>query len=115
MEWIIGLKEWLMVLGKKHNVDPIVFGSIYVGAIPFFFFSVGWLVRNLQQTKLIVLPVLFTGFFFVSAYLYLIIAGRNIPLWVYLFIGAMAVYGLYSTVKKVKAAVKVTRSGKING
>ncbi len=105
MEWLLNLKDWFMGLGEKYNVNPIIFGSIYVGAIPFFFLSLGWLVRRIKQRKPIVIPVLLTGFFFVSAYLYLIIAGRNIPLWVYFFIGAMIVYGVYSTVIKVRKKV----------
>lgn len=106
MEWLLDLKDWFMGLGEQYSVNPIIFGSIYVGSIPFFFLSLGWVVKRVKQKKSIVVPVLLTGFFFVSAYLYLIIAGRNIPLWVYLFIGAMVVYGVYSTLKKVKGKVK---------
>ncbi len=106
MEWLLDLKDWFMGLGEKYNVNPIIFGSIYVGAIPFFFLSLRWVVKRIKQRKSVVIPVLLTGFFFVSAYLYLIIAGRNIPFWVYFFIGAMVVYGLYSTVMKVKGKLK---------
>ncbi len=105
MEWLLDLKDWFMGLGEKYNVSPIIFGSIYVGAIPFFFLSLGWLVKRIKQRKPIVTPVLLTGFFFVSAYLYLIIAGRNIPLWVYFFIGAMIVYGVYSTIIKIRKQI----------
>jgi hypothetical protein len=35
-------------------------------------------VRNYRQRKSLVLPVLSAGFCFISAYLYLIIAGRNV-------------------------------------
>lgn len=94
-----------MGLGAKYNVNPIIFGSIYVGAIPFFFASLGWLVKRIKQKKSIVAPVLLAGFFFISAYLYLIIAGRNIPGWVYFFIGIMVVYGVYSTIKKIRAQI----------
>ena len=105
MEWIEIFKDWFMGLGAKYNVNPIIFGSIYVGAIPFFFASLGWLVKRIKQKKSIVAPVLVTGFFFISAYLYLIIAGRNIPGWVYFFIGIMVVYGVYSTIKKIRAQI----------
>jgi hypothetical protein len=43
-----------------------------------------------------------TALFFISAYLYLIIAGKNIPAWVYIFIVIMILYGVYSTMKKIK-------------
>ena len=95
--------EWFMSLGEEYGVNPIIFGSIYVGAIPFFTLSVAWLVRNLKKKQSIVLPTLLAGFFFISAYLYLLIAGRNIPFWVYIVIAAMIGFGVYSTVVKIRA------------
>lgn len=100
---IIALKEWFLGLGDKYHVDPIIFGSIYVGAIPFFFLSLFWLTRNIKANKPVVMPVLLSGLFFISAYLYLIIAGRNIPVWVYFVIGCLVLYGCYTTILKVRA------------
>jgi len=54
----------------------------------------------------ILIPVLLTGFFFISAYLYLIIVGKNIPVWVCVFIGVMIAYGVYSTLTKITANLK---------
>jgi hypothetical protein len=102
MEWWNSLQGWFFGLGEKYGVNPLIFGIIYVGAIPFFLLSLGWLIRNIRSKKSIILPVLSTGLFFVSAYLYLIIAGRNIPVWVYLFIAALVLYGTYSTWMKIK-------------
>ena len=98
--------DWFMGLGEQYGVNPIIFGSIYVGAIPFFTLSVAWLVRNLRRKKSIVLPTLAASFFFVSAYLYLLIAGRDIPVWVYVFVAAMIGYGIYATVQKVRRQVQ---------
>ncbi len=94
--------EWFLSLGDQYGVNPIIFGSIYVGAIPFFTVSVARLVRNLRRKQSIVLPALSASFFFVSAYLYLLVAGHNIPLWVYGFIAVMIAYGVYSTVQKIR-------------
>ena len=106
------IQEWFLGLGEEYGVNPIIFGAIYVGAIPFFTISVGWLIRNLRQKKSIVLPALSAAFFFISAYLYLIVAGKNIPVWVYVFIAAMVLFGVYSTVKKIReqAAMKPPES-----
>ena len=98
--------EWFLSLGDQYGVNPIIFGSIYVGAIPFFTVSIARLVRNLRRKKSIVLPALSASFFFISAYLYLLIAGRNIPLWVYAFIAAMVAFGIYSTIKKVRTQAR---------
>ena len=97
------IKEWFFSLGAKYNVNPIIFGSIYAGAIPFFLLSLWWIVRNHKLKKSLVLPVLSASFFFVSAYLYLIVVGKNIPIWVYCFIAVVVLYGVFSTVKKIKS------------
>lgn len=104
MDWHT-LQEWFLSLGATYGVNPIIFGSIYVGAIPFFTLSVAWLVRNLRQKKPVVLPILASGFFFISAYLYLLIAGENIPWWVYGVVVAMIGLGAYSTVQKIRKQV----------
>jgi heme A synthase len=95
--------DWFLSLGPQYGVNPIIFGSIYVGAIPFFTLCVAWLVRNLRAKKPIVLPTMLAGLCFVSAYLYLLIVGMNIPVWVYVFIAAMVAYGVYSTVQKIRS------------
>jgi len=100
------IKEWFFGLGENYGVNPIIFGTIYVGAIPFFTLSIGWLVQNYRRNKSIIIPALFAGFFFVSAYLYLIIAGKNVPIWVYLFIVVLVVGGGLSTYKKVQGKIK---------
>ena len=102
----VNSREWFMSLGEKYNVDPILFGSIYVGAIPFFFASLGWVIKNIRKRKSVFIPVILTAFFFISAYLYLIIAGRKIPAWVYVFIAIVVLYGIISTINKVRRKVK---------
>ena len=102
MDWWSQVQEWFFSLGKQYGVNPIIFGSIYVGAIPFFLLSLSWLIRRLRQKKSIVVPLLLTGFFFISAYLYLIIVGKNIPVWVYGIIAALVGYGAFSAYQKVQ-------------
>jgi len=89
--------DWFLSLGAEYGVDPIIFGSISVGAIPFFWLSVAWLVRNLRQEKPIVLPVIATSLCVLSAYIYLFIAGEGLPLWVYAMVVALIGYSAYST------------------
>ena len=97
------LQAWFLSLGPKYGVDPLLFGAIYVGAIPFFTLSLAWLVRNLKRKKPVALPAFLTGFFFISAYLYLLVAGQNIPWWVYGVIAALIAFGAWSTVQKIRA------------
>jgi hypothetical protein len=95
------LHEWLVGLSENYNVNPYIFGGIYVGAIPFFTLSVAWIIKNKKKKKSLTLPVLSTGFFMSSAYLYLMIAGENVPVWVYVLIIGLLVYGIYTTFKKI--------------
>ncbi len=98
--------DWFMGLGEPYGVNPVIFGSIYVGAVPFFWLAIAWLAHNLKKKKAISGPVLMMSGCAVSAYVYLIVVGQNVPLWVYLFIIAMIVYALYVTWKKVMAKKK---------
>jgi hypothetical protein len=106
MELIETTYNWFLSLGDQYGVNPIIFGAIYVGAIPFFTISVAWLMKNYRQKKSIVMPVMSASFCFVSAYLYLIIAGENVPWWVYGLLITMLLYGGWSTIKKVKKQVR---------
>lgn len=102
MDWLNSVKDWFLGLGQHYNVNPVIFGEIYVGAIPFFFASLYWTVRNMRKKRSFFIPLILTGVFFISAYLYLIIAGRNIPVWVYVFIGLLVGYSAYSTWVSIK-------------
>ena len=97
------LKEWFFGLGAQYGVNPLIFGSISVGAIPFFWLSVAWLVRNLRRGRSPFLPVLATSLCVLSAYIYLFIAGENLPLWVYALVVGLLGYSAYSTVQTVRA------------
>jgi Protein of unknown function, DUF547 len=102
------VKDWFLGLGAKYGVNPMIFGTIYVGAIPFFTASLAWLIRNLRLGRSPVFPALATGFCLISSYLYLMLVGHNIPLWVYLFVACMLSYGVYSTVRTIKVKVRQT-------
>jgi len=96
------IHEWLMSLSADYNVNPYIFAAIYVGAIPFFTASVAWIIRNKKKGKPITLPVLSTGLCMSSAYIYLMIAGEGVPIWVYVLIVGLLGYGIYSTFMKIK-------------
>ncbi|ASQ91647.1 hypothetical protein CHL67_05310 [Prosthecochloris sp. GSB1] len=96
------IHTWFVELGGRYGVDPLIFGAIYLGAIPFFTISVAWLVKNLKEKKPVLLPAVLSGFFFISAYLYLIAAGRNVPFWVYLVIVALVASGAWSTLRTIR-------------
>jgi len=100
------IRHWLLGLGLHYGVNPLLFGAIYVGAVPLFSLSLAWLARSVRRRKSPVVPALSALFWFVSAYLYLLVAGRNIPAWVYFFIAAMVIAGGYSAVRKIAANLR---------
>ena len=102
MEWFSTFSDWFMSLGGQYGVNPIIFGSLYVGSIPFFTLSLGWVIKNIRKGRPITLPVILTGIFFISAYLYLVVVGKNIPFWVYLVIVAMIVFGVASIINRLR-------------
>jgi len=99
------VKIWFFGLGEKYGVNPLVFGSIYVGAIPFFALSVAWLIRNYRRQKSIIIPAFSSVLFFISAYLYLAVAGKNIPWWVYGFIMLMVGYAIWGAVRRIRRKI----------
>jgi hypothetical protein len=107
------LGDWFFGLGDAYGVDPLVFGAIYVGAIPFFSLSVAWLVRNARRGRSVAVPALAAGFFFVSAYLYLIVAGRNVPLWVYAVVAALVAGGAWTTIRSVRVRLAAARAERL--
>lgn len=100
------LQDWFLNLGTEYGVNPLVFGAIYVGAIPFFSASVGWMIRNFRKGRSIVLPSVSALFFFISAYIYLMFAGKNVPVWVYGIVVLLILFGAYSTVTKIRRQMR---------
>lgn len=96
------VKILFLGLGEQYGVNPIIFGSIYLGAIPFFTLSVAWLIRNYREEKSIILPALAATGCFISSYIYLMIVGRNVPWWVYAAVAIMIIYGAWSAFNTIR-------------
>ncbi|MDN5286457.1 MAG: hypothetical protein JWR38_2731 [Mucilaginibacter sp.] len=102
-DYITLFKDWVISLGEKHEVDPLLLGCLYLISKLCFFTFLGWVLKSLRAKKAILIPLLLACVSFSLPYLYLVIAGRNISIWVYLFIGAMFIYGGFSIWKKITA------------
>ncbi len=103
MGWLSEYYQQAMELGARHGVNPLIFAGIYVGAIPFFFASVYWIVISYRQKKSIVLPASLAGFFFCSAYLYLVLFGRDLAWYVYASVVTFLGVGAARAYKQVRA------------
>lgn len=100
------LLAWLLSLGDEYGVDPVIYAVIYVGAAPFFFASVAWLVRTLRRRGPVTLPLLSTAFFFSAPSIYILVVGRNLPAWVYAVLIGLAVLGVVMTIRKISGQLK---------
>jgi hypothetical protein len=99
-EYFNQFTEWLTTLGEKHGVHPLFLGCLYFTSKVSLFTLLGFAIRNIRAKKPAVTLLLFAGISFSLPYLYIIIAGRNLAVWVYFVIGAIFLYGAYAIWKK---------------
>ncbi len=100
---VLAARDGIMALGATYGVNPVIFAAIYIGAIPFFLLFTGIAVRRLRAGEAAVLPIMGAGLCFISAYLYLAIAGRGIPAWVWGALALLIAYGAWSAVRSFRA------------
>ena len=70
-------------MGAVHGVNPFIFATLYFITVPAFWFSIGWIVRNLKHGKSLWWPVLLTALSQGACYIYMFTVGENLPVWVY--------------------------------
>jgi hypothetical protein len=104
-EYITLIKDWVIAMGERHEVDPLLIGSLYLISKISLFTFLGIVVKRLRAKKPFTGLLLCACISFSVPYTYLIIAGRNIPVWVYVFIGAVFIYGAYTIWKTVTKKV----------
>ena len=97
---------WLRSLGEDFGVDPVVYAAIYIGAAPLFLGSAAWLVRSLRRREPTGLPLLSTVFFFSVPTLYIFLAGRNLPAWVYAALVGLAAFGALMTIEAIRRQLR---------
>jgi peptidoglycan/LPS O-acetylase OafA/YrhL len=96
------IATWLATLGDQYGVDPVVYAILYVGSAPFFFGSLAWLVRSLRRRTSFLLPAASVAFFFSAPTLYVFIAGRDLPVWVYGLLIGLGVFGAVTTIRSIR-------------
>lgn len=101
------LKDWVISLGEKHEVDPLILGLLYLVSKLSLVFFLAWVVKNMRGKKPYITQLLVAAISFTVPYTYIIIAGRNLSVWVYVSIGLIFIYGGYAIWKKVATKPKV--------
>ncbi|MET4142330.1 hypothetical protein [Pedobacter sp. UYP1] len=102
--YFIIIKNYLFHQADIHQVDPWLFGILYLLSKVLFLLFLGWAIKNLRKKGSILLPLLFAALGYSLPYLYLIIAGKNIPLWIYFVITLIYMFSAWSIRAKLKAA-----------
>lgn len=97
-----GIAETVAELSATYNVNPVVFGILYVGGIPLFLAAGAWLANRARQRKPITVQAMLLLYLAVQPYLYVAIFGENLPSWVYVVILAMIGVGVWSTISSVR-------------
>lgn len=97
------LSDKMFELSSYYGVDPLIFGLLYVGTIPLLWFSIAWIIRNVRTKQPVVIPVVIAAFCVTGTYIYLFLAGQNIPFWVYGVAVGMIGFSGYNIHKKVSA------------
>lgn len=111
--YFTAIKDYLFHQANLHQVDPWLFGSLYLLSKVLFLLFLGWAIKKLRAKKSILLPLLFAALGYSLPYLYLIIAGKNIPLWIYLVITLIYAFSGWSIRLKLRSARLQPETGDI--
>lgn len=89
-------------LSATYSVNPIVFGVLYLGGIPVFLATAGWLANRARKRRPVTLQALLLLYLAIQPYLYVAVFGENLPAWVYGAILVLIVAGIWSTYRQVR-------------
>jgi hypothetical protein len=65
-----------------------------------------WLIRTLRRREAILLPAISAAFFFSLPTLYVFVAGRNLPAWIYALLIGLAVLGVITAARRIRSALR---------
>jgi len=105
------MADWLAVVQERYAVKPWVFLALYLGTVPPGWYAVWRMAVALRQGNRAALRrwALFLGAMVVIPYAYVLIAGRNLPWWIYPVVLAMVALSAWELVARVRS---LTRNGK---
>jgi fatty acid desaturase len=108
IEWINrvvfgGIGDLMRSARTNYGVDPVAFLIIYLGSVPFFYYSIFRMVRAMARRKKNEITFWSTMFLVASVapFLYVLFFGHNLPWWAYGFIGLLVGQGTYSLMRKL--------------
>jgi hypothetical protein len=110
MEWLLhAVLSWVArqmeAARENYGVNPVVFLVLLFGASPVFYYSIYRMVRAVAKKHLNEVTLWSMIFLLSTAapYLYVLVAGRNLPWWVYIIIGLLFGQAAWSLVRRLRA------------
>ncbi|HEX7320218.1 MAG TPA: hypothetical protein VF399_07675 [bacterium] len=102
------IRSWLAGVQTKYNVNPLVFGAIYLISVPFFWISIYKIIAGLKNKKLSQVRTfaVILGFAIIAPFFYVAAFGRNLPVWFWAFTVVIIGYSVYSTLFRLRAGKK---------
>lgn len=88
-------------LGVQYSVDPWIFAFFYFGLAPVVWISAAIAIKNLRNDKPAALMLTLFGVTFFSPYIYVLYAGKNLPVWVYAVIIGLICLGVINLYRKI--------------
>lgn len=101
MDWTT-IVDWVSAIGERYGVNPTVFVILYFGGLPIIGLAISWMIRNRRNRRPIHIPLLSGTIASASAYLYVIVVGDNIPVWIYALVISTLAYALWWLVRKAR-------------
>ena len=99
------VKEYFTTIGNQYDVNPILYLGINVGATPLFIFASSWFVKRYKKKQKIILPAITCVLIFHAADTYLILFGKNLPLFFYFILASTSIITGYFSCVKIKNKV----------
>lgn len=89
-----GVIDYLTGVARAHEVSPLLFILVYAVSTPPFLFVTGWLFHHIRRERPLEILLFFWALFYSAPYLYVLIVGRHLPVWVYVLVAALILGGL---------------------
>lgn len=109
------IADWLANIEKTYSVDPIIFAVLYFGTfIPcwYFVFKIIGAIKKKNIDKLIIYSLI-ELFLLVLPFLYILIWGRNLPVWVYIILVLLIVISAISAFRAISKKLEKENKSQI--
>jgi len=101
------INNWAENIRQTYNVNPYIFGLLYVGCAPFFWFSLYKIVNSIRkgQVEKIVIWAVVLDVATLLPFIYVAIFGKNLPVWFWIIALALVLYSVISLLRNTRSSI----------